>query len=140
MKENLVEGFNKEEEQEDMRKYGIKQKQKKKTRLNLILNIILVISLFLVIIWIFYLKNQITQKEYEIKSLMNNKNEIINVLNEEKEEINRLSSQNQEIQNKAFSLLEKCFNETSSLRFQITDLKKEAEENGKYRMKEFEMI
>ena len=139
MKENLVEGFNKEEEQEDMRKYGIKQKQKKKTRLNLILNIILVISLFLVIIWIFYLKNQITQKEYEIKSLMNNKNEIINVLNEEKEEINRLSSQNQEIQNKAFSLLEKCFNETSSLRFQITDLKKEAEENQKYGMKEFDI-
>ena len=139
MKENLVEGFNKEEEQEDMRKYGIKQKQKKKTRLNLILNIILVISLFLVIIWIFYLKNQITQKEYEIKSLMNNKNEMINVLNEEKGEINRLSSQNQEIQNKAFSLLEKCFNETSSLRFQITDLKKEAEENQKYRMKEFDI-
>ena len=139
MKENLVEGFNKEEEQEDMRKYGIKQKQKKKTRINLILNIILVISLFLVIIWIFYLKNQITQKDYEIKALMDHKNEMINVLNEEKEEINRLSSQNQEIQNKAFSLLEKCFNETSSLRFQITDLKKEAEENGKYRMKEFEM-
>ena len=89
--------------------------------------------------WIFYLKNQITQKDYEIKTLMEHKNEMINVLNEEKGEINRLSSQNQDIQNKAFSLLEKCFNETSSLRFQITDLKKEAEENGKYRMKEFEI-
>ena len=129
MKENLVEGFNQDEEKEEMRRYGIKQKQKKKTRINFILNIILGICLFLVIIWIFYLKNQITQKNYEINILSNQKQEMINALNEGKEEINRLSLQNQNIQNKAFTLLEKCFNDTSSLRYQIIDLKKEAEEN-----------
>ena len=129
MKNNLVEGFNQEEEKEEMRRYGIKQKQKKKTRINLIINIILGICLFFVIIWIFHLKNQINQKDYEIKVLSNQKEEMINALNEGKEELNRLSSQNQNVQNKAFTLLEKCFNDTSSLRFQITDLKKEAEQN-----------
>ena len=129
MKDNLVEGFNQEEEKEEMRRYGIKQKQKKKTRINFIINIILGIILFLVVIWIFHLKNQINQKEYEIRILSNQKEEMINALNEGKEEINRLSIQNQNVQNKAFTLLEKCFNDTSSLRFQIMDLKKEAEEN-----------
>ena len=129
MKDNLEERFNEVEEKEEMRKYGIKQKQKKKTRINFIINIILGICLFLVIIWIFYLKNQLTQKNYEINILSNQKQEMINALNEGKEEINRLSLQNQNIQNKAFTLLEKCFNDTSSLRYQIIDLKKEAEEN-----------
>ena len=129
MKDNLIEGFTEDEEKEEMRKYGIKQKQKKKTRINFIINIILGICLFLVIIWIFYLKNKITQKDYEINILSNQKQEMINALNEGKEEINRLSLQNQNIQNKAFTLLEKCFNDTSSLRYQIIDLKKEAEEN-----------
>ena len=129
MKDNLEERFNEVEEKEEMRKYGIKQKQKKKTRINFIINIILGICLFLVIIWIFYLKNQITQKDYEINILSNQKQEMINALNEGKEEINRLSLPNQNIQNKAFTLLEKCFNDTSSLRYQIMDLKKEAEEN-----------
>ena len=129
MKENLVEGFNQDEEKEEMRRYGIKQKQKKKTRINFILNIILGICLFLVIIWIFYLKNQITQKDYEINILSNQKEEMINTLNEGRDELNRLSLQNQNIQNKAFILLEKCFNDTSTLRNQIMDLKKEASEN-----------
>ena len=139
MKENLVEGFTKEEEKEEMRKYGIKQKQKKKNRINFILNIILGISLILVIIWIFYLKNQMTQKDYEIKILLNQKTEMINALNEGKDEINRLSTQNQNVQNKAFSLLEKCFNETSSLRYQIMDLRKEAEENENNKVKEIKI-
>ena len=136
MKENLVDGFNKEEEKEEKRKYGIKQKQKKKTRINFILNIILGIILFLVIIWIFYLKNKITQKDYEINILLNQKEEMINALNDGKEEINRLSLQNQNVQNKAFTLLEKCFNDTSSLRYQIMDLKKEAEENQNNKLEE----
>ena len=126
MKENLDENFNQDEEKEEMRKYGIKQKQKRKTRINLIINIILGIILFLVTIWIFYLKNQISQKEYEINVLSRQKEEIINALNKGKEEINRLSIENQNIQNKAFSLLEKCINDSSSLRFQLMDLKKEA--------------
>ena len=130
MKDELVKGFDKEgEEKEEMRKYGIKQKQKKKTRINLIINIILGIILFLVMIWIFYLKSQINQKDYKIKVLLNQKNEMINYINEGKEEINRLSLQNQNVQNKAFVLLEKCFNDTDTLRNQIMDLKKQAEEN-----------
>ena len=140
MKDNLEERFNEVEEKEEMRKYGIKQKQKKKTRINFIINIILGIFLFLVIIWIFYLKNQLTQKNYEINILSNQKQEMINALNEGKEEINRLSLQNQNIQNKAFTLLEKCFNDTSSLRYQIIDLKKEAEENeNKNRLNEIKI-
>ena len=140
MKDNLEERFNEVEEKEEMRKYGIKQKQKKKTRINFIINIILGICLFLVIIWIFYLKNQLTQKNYEINILSNQKQEMINALNEGKEEINRLSLQNQNIQNKAFTLLEKCFNDTSSLRYQIIDLKKEAEENeNKNRLNEIKI-
>ena len=143
MKENLVEGFNQEEEKEEkeeMRRYGIKQKQKKKTKINFIINIILGISLFLVVIWIFYLKNQITQKDYEINILSKQKEEMINALNEGKDEINRLSLQNQNIQSKTFTLLEKCFNDTSSLRYQIMDLKKEAAENeNNNRLKEIKI-
>ena len=140
MKDNLVEGFNKEEEKEEVRRYGIKQKQKKKTRINFIINIILGITLFFVIMWIFYLKNQITQKDYEISILSSQKEEFINALNEGKDEINRLTFQNQNVQNKAFTLLEKCFNDTSSLRNQIIDLKREAEENEiKNRKREIEI-
>ena len=140
MKEDLVERFEKEEEKEELRRYGIKKKQKKKTRINLIINVVLGIVLFLVIIWIFYLKNQISQKDYEIDNLSKQKNELTNDLNEGKEEIKRLTKQNQNVQNKAFTLLEKCFDDTSSLRFQIMDLKKEAEENEKlFKEKEKEM-
>ena len=126
MKEDSDDNFNQDEEKEEMRKYGIKQKQKKKTRINLIINIILGIILFLVTIWIFYLKNKISQKDYEINVLSKQKEEIINNLNEGKDELNRLSKENQNIQNRAFSLLEKCINDTSSLSFQLKDLKKEA--------------
>ena len=58
--------------------------------------------------------------------LYKQKDDMINALNEGKEELNRLSLQNQNVQNKAFTLLEKCFNDTASLRYQIMDLKKEA--------------
>ena len=128
MKDNLVEGFDKEEEtnEEEVRRYGIKQKQKKKIRINLLINIILGVILILVIIWIFYLKNQIEEKDYIINMLYKQKDDMINALNEGKEELNRLALQNQNVQNKAFTLLEKCFNDTASLRYQIMDLKKEA--------------
>ena len=136
MKENLVEGFNKEEEKEEMRRYGIKKKQKKKTRINLVISIILGFSLFFLIIWIFYLKNQIAQKDNKINILKNHNKNLTNSLNEGKMEIDRLTAQYQNVQNKAFSLLEKCFNNTSSLKFQIMDLQKEAAENEKNKMKE----
>ena len=130
MEKDLVEGFDKEEEskEEEVRRYGIKQKQKKKIRINLLINIILGIILFLVVIWIFYLKNKIAEQEYKIEILSRQKDDMINTLNKEKEEIDRLSLQNHEVQNKAFTLLEKCFNDTSSLRNQIIDLKNEAKQ------------
>ena len=130
MERDLVEGFDKEEEskEEEVRRYGIKQKQKKKIRINLLINIILGIILFLVVIWIFYLKNKIAEQEYKIEILSRQKDDMINTLNKEKEEIDRLSLQNHEVQNKAFTLLEKCFNDTSSLRNQIIDLKNEAKQ------------
>ena len=130
MERDLVEGFDKEEEskEEEVRRYGIKQKQKKKIRINLLINIILGIILFLVVIWIFYLKNKIAEQEYKIEILSRQKDDMINTLNKEKEEIDRLSLQNHEVQNKAFILLEKCFNDTSSLRNQIIDLKNEAKQ------------
>ena len=125
MEKDLIEGFDKEEEskEEEVRRYGIKQKQKKKIRINLLINIILGIILILVVIWIFYLKNQIAQQEYKIEILSRQKVDMINALNKGKDEIDRLSLQ---VQNKAFTLLEKCFNDTSSLRNQIIDLKNEA--------------
>ena len=128
MERDLVEGFDKEEEskEEEVRRYGIKQKQKKKIRINLLINIILGIILILVVIWIFYLKNQIAQQEYKIEILSRQKVDMINALNKGKDEIDRLSLQSHEVQNKAFTLLEKCFNDTSSLRNQIIDLKNEA--------------
>ena len=130
MEKDLVEGFDKEEEskEEEVRRYGIKQKQKKKIRINLVINIILGIVLILVVIWIFYLKNQITQQEYKIYILSKQRDDMINTLNKGKEEIDRLSLQNHEVQNKAFTLLEKCFNDTSLLRNQIIDLKNEAKQ------------
>ena len=116
MNDNLVEGFNKAEEKEEMRRYGIKKKQKKKTRINLVISIILGISLFFLVIWIFYLKNQITQKDNKINILKNHNKNLTNSLNEGKMEIDRLTAQYQNVQNKAFTLLEKCFNNTSSLK------------------------
>ena len=136
MNDNLVEGFNKAEEKEEMRRYGIKKKQKKKTRINLVISLILGISLFFLVIWIFYLKNQITQKDNKINILKNHNKNLTNSLNEGKMEIDRLTAQYQNVQNKAFTLLEKCFNNTSSLKFQIMDLQKEAAENEKNKMKE----
>ena len=128
MEKDLIEGFDKEEEskEEEVRRYGIKQKQKKKIRINLLINIILGIILILVVIWIFYLKNQIAQEEYKIEIVSRQKVDMINALNKGKDEIDRLSLQSHEVQNKAFTLLEKCFNDTSSLRNQIIDLKNEA--------------
>ena len=128
---NLVDGFNEEEkeEQEEIRRYGIKQKQKKKSMLNYIINILLCSVLLAIVIYIFYLRNQIARNHYEINILTKQRDELINALNEGKKEINRLSSQSQKVQNKAFALLDKCFEESSSLREQIQDLRKEAEDN-----------
>ena len=136
MKENLAEGFNQEEEKEEMRRYGIKKKQKKKTRINLVIIIILGIILFLVLIWIYYLKRQIVQKDYNISILLSQNENLKKSINEGNMEIERLTTQYQNIQNKAFTLLEKCYDDTSSLKSQINDLQKEAAENEEKRKNE----
>ena len=130
---NLVKGFeqNEQEEKEEIRKYGIKQKLKAKNRINLILNIILGFILFIVIIYIVNLNNQIAQKDFEIEILTQGNKDLINTLKENKNDIDKMSEQNNNVQNKAFFLLNKCFNETTSLNNEINILKEELLNNEK---------
>ena len=130
---NLVEGFdqNSQEEKEEIRIYGLKQKQKAKKRINLIFNFILGFILFTSIIYILNLNNKIAQKDYEIKILTEGNKDLILSLNSNKENIDKMSNQNTLIQNKAFSFLNKCYNETTTLNNEIKLLKEEIIENEK---------
>ena len=74
------------------------KKDKKKIRINLLINIILGVFWILVIIWIFYLKNQIDENDYTINMLYKKKDDMINALNDGKEELNILKLQNQNVQ------------------------------------------
>ena len=74
------------------------KKDKKKIRINLLINIILGVFWILVIIWIFYLKNQIDENDYTINMLYKQKDDMINTLNDGKEELNILKLQNQNVQ------------------------------------------
>ena len=130
---NLVEGFerNSKEEKEEIRIYGLKQKQKAKNRINLIFNFILGFILFSSIIYILHLNNKMVQKDYEIKILTEGNKDLIRSLNSSKEDIDKMSNQNTIIQNKAFSFLNRCYNETASLNNEINILKEELIENEK---------
>ena len=129
----LVEGFeqNEQEEKEEIRRYGLKQKQKTKKRINLIINFILGFFLAIAIIYILNLYNQLTQKDFEIKILTEGNKDLFKSLNSNKENIDKMSDQNNIVQNKAFSLLDKCFNETASLNNEINELKEELLYNEK---------
>ena len=130
---NLVEGFerNSKEEKEEIRIYGFKQKQKAKKRINLIFNFILGFILFSSIIYILHLNNKMVQKDYEIKILTEGNKDLIRSLNSSKEDIDKMTNQNTIIQNKAFSFLNRCYNETASLNNEINLLKEELIENEK---------
>ena len=131
---NLVKGFEQneqEEKEEEIRKYGLKQKQKAKNRINLILNIILGFILFIVIIYVLNLNNKISQKDFEIKILKQGNKDLINTLKENKENIDRISQQNDIVQDKSLSLLNQCYNEKSSLNNEINELKEELLYNEK---------
>ena len=131
---NLVKGFEQneqEEKEEEIRKYGLKQKQKAKNRINLILNIILGFILFIVIIYVLNLNNKISQKDFEIKILKQGNKDLINTLKENKENIDRISQQNDIVQDKSLSLLNQCYNEKSSLNDEINELKEELLYNEK---------
>ena len=129
----LVEGFeqNEQEEKEEIRRYGLKQKQKTKKRINLIINIILGFFLSIAIIYILNLYNQLSQKDFEIIILTEGNKDLFKSLNANKENIDKMSDQNNIVQNKAFSLLDKCFNETASLNNEINELKEELLYNEK---------
>ena len=123
----LVEGFeqNEQEEKEEIRRYGLKQKQKTKKRINLIINFILGFLLAIAIIYILNLYNQLSQKDFEIKILTEGNKDLFKSLNTNKDNIDKMSEQNNIVQNKAFSLLNQCFNETASLNNEINELKEE---------------
>ena len=129
----LVEGFepNEQEEKEEIRRYGLKQKQKTKKRINLIINIILGFFLSIAIIYILNLYNQLSQKDFEIIILTEGNKDLFKSLNANKENIDKMSDQNNIVQDKAFSLLNKCFNETASLNNEINELKEELLYNEK---------
>ncbi len=134
MEENkLVEGFeqNEQEEKEEIRRYGLKQKQKSKNRINLIINLILGFILLSTIIYVLNLRNQIILKEFEINILTEGNKDLYKSLNVNKKNIDKLSAQNNGVQNKAFSLLTQCFNETNSLSKEINNLKEELLYNQK---------
>ena len=129
----LVEGFeqNEQEEKEEIRRYGLKQKEKTKKKLNLILNLILGFFLSIAVLYILNLYNQLSQKNFEIKILTEGNIDLFKTLNANKEKIDIMSDQNNIVQNKAFSLLNKCFNETTSLKNEINELKEELLYNEK---------
>ena len=143
MEENkLVEGFeqNEQEEKEEIRRYGLKQKQKAKKKINLIISAILLVILFGVTIYILNLKNELYQKDYEIKKLTEGNIDLYKSLNVNKENIDKLSEQNNAVQNKAYSLLGQCFNETSSLSNELNSLREELLYNKKLNQERMDEI
>ena len=128
MENNLING-NDETEKEELTKYNLKQKQKSKKRINLILNIILGITLFCIIIYILNLKNDLNHKELEIKYLTQTNIQFMNSINEAKKEIDKMNQQNQDIKLKSVTMLNKCIDETSSLGNEINSLKEEIYQN-----------
>ena len=128
MENNLING-NDETEKEELTKYNLKQKQKSKKRINLILNIILGITLFCIIIYILNLKNDLNHKELEIKYLTQTNIQFMNSINEAKKEIDKMNQQNQDIKLKSVTMLNKCIDETSSLSNEINSLKEEIYQN-----------
>ena len=128
MENNLING-NDETEKEELTKYNLKQKQKSKKRINLILNIILGITLFCIIIYILNLKNDLNHKELEIKYLTQTNIQYMNSISETKKEIDKMNQQNQDIKLKSVTMLNKCIDETSSLSNEINSLKEEIYQN-----------
>ena len=130
MENNLIKG-NDETEKEELTKYNLKQKQKAKNRIYLILNIILGITIFFIIIYILSLKNDLNRKELEIIYLTQTNIQFMNSINETKNEIDKMNQQNNDVRVKAFTMLNKCLSETNSLDNEINSLKEEIYENEK---------
>ena len=126
---NILDKDNDQNEKEELTRYNIKQKQKAKKKINFILNIVLFTFLFFIIIYILNLKKKLAKKELEIQYLTNINKEYMLSLNATKSDIDKMNKQNHIVQDKAFSMLSKCFNETESLNNEINSLKEEINQN-----------
>ncbi len=143
MKEsNLVEGFeqNKQEEKEEISKYGQKKKQKEKNKIHLIITIVLIIVLFFAILYILNLYNELARKEFDIIIKKEDNHNLLNSLRRNKKDIDKMGAQNMIMQNSASALLNRCAQETNTLNNEINELKVEIEENEKYNKKKMDEL
>ena len=126
MKESdLVEGFeqNKQEEKEEISRYGIKKKEKEKNRIHSVINVVLVFIFICAFIYSLNLNNELDQKEDEMKLIIQNNKDLMNSLNQNKEKFDKIGAQT------ITSLLNKCSEETSTLNDEINELKEQFQEN-----------
>ena len=127
MKNNLVEAFDKENDEEEVRKYGIKQKQKKKTyKVIFFLVIILIIVLFATCVYLFYLYGMLKHENKSLKSELRKanieKNSFkMNLMNAEKQ-LKELDEKYNNIQEKHSELTIDKTNDIITLNKKINDL------------------
>ena len=126
MKESdLVEGFeqNKQEEKEEISRYGIKKKEKEKNRIHSVINVVLAFIFICAFIYSLNLNDELYQKEDEMKLIIQNNKDLMNSLNQNKEKFDKIGAQT------ITSLLNKCSEETSTLNDEINELKEQFQEN-----------
>ena len=129
----LVEGFegNEQEEKEEIRRYGLKQKQKAKNRINLIILFTLGGILLVGFIYILSLYNDLSQRNFQIQILTQENKKFFNDINENKDKIDKMSEQNNRLEKKMLSLFNYCVNQPTSIKEEINELKEEIENNKK---------
>lgn len=127
MNNNLEEAFDKANDEEEVRKYGIKQKQKKKTyKVVFFLVIILIIVLFVTCVYLFYLygilKHENKSLKSELRKANTEKNSFkINLMNVEKQ-LKELDEKYNNIQEKNSELTIDKTNDIIALNKKINDL------------------
>ena len=127
MNNNLEEAFDKDNDEEEVRKYGIKQKQKKKTyKVVFFLVIILIIVLFVTCVYLFYLYGVMKHENKSLKSELRKanieKNSFkINLMNVEKQ-LKELDEKYNNIQKKNSELTIDKTNDIIALNKKINDL------------------
>ena len=124
MNNNLEEAFDKDNDEEEVRKYGIKQKQKKKTYKVVV--IILIIVLFVTCVYLFYLYGVMKHENKSLKSELRKanieKNSFkINLMNVEKQ-LKELDEKYNNIQKKNSELTIDKTNDIIALNKKINDL------------------
>jgi dynein light chain LC8-type len=124
MNNNLEEAFDKDNDEEEVRKYGIKQKQKKKTYKVVV--IILIIVLFVTCVYLFYLYGVLKHENKSLKSELRKanieKNSFkMNLMNAEKQ-LKELDEKYNNIQEKNSELTIDKTNDIIALNKKINDL------------------